>query len=56
MGRVWLQAATLAHTECALSLVNRGGDLEKNDPSCALVVVVRVCVLANVAVMVPAKV
>ena len=31
MGRVWLQAATLAHTECALSLVNRGADLEKNE-------------------------
>ena len=33
MGRVWLQAATLAHTECALSVVNRGADLEKNGPN-----------------------
>ena len=30
MGRVWLQAATLAHTECALSLVKSGVHLEKN--------------------------
>ena len=31
MGRVWLEAATLAHGERALSLVNRVHHLEKND-------------------------
>ena len=32
MGRVWLQAATLAHGECALLLVKAHCDLEKNRP------------------------
>ena len=36
MGRVWLEAATLAHIERALSLVESGRDLEKNQtvPAC----------------------
>ena len=31
MGRVWLEAATLAHGECALLLVKTHCDLEKID-------------------------
>ena len=29
MGWVWLEASTLAHTECALVTVESGGNLEK---------------------------
>ena len=41
MGRVWLEAATLAHIERALSLVESGRDLEKNQTPIANVMIVK---------------
>ena len=45
MGRVWLVAATLAHTECALLLSKIDSYLEKKQPN--VVMMVDVCYVPN---------